>query len=456
MNIIDFTAKFHKLEIDNDFFETKDLKGLLYWDLARYEVYNQLYFELSGISLPAVEIKRKKTEVIKSIINFIKGYIFLKMKLLKPYEFVFFIASRNKDKQGRPIDIISMDPLAYIYKQSLIIESFAVKSEKGDKPYDTVCNYDLIVEQYICRISKIIKRENQVYNYTISDIFKKAFNVKLDLNSIIYEAISTYEISESYYSRLLRKIKPKGLFLVQDGIQKGLFAAANKLKIPIVELQHGLIGYVHPAYSYPEQIKPGKLKTLPDAFFSFSDFWTKNINYPVNKILPLGNSFYASKKNSEQKKYDLTFIFANIYTKDLLKVVNAVLEKEYKGKICIKLHPNQLHEADMIAAIYKQYDTIEIVGIENLMGEILSLSKSIVAIVSTSVYEALQNGLKVFLIKEKNYMTHLDIFDNPNVYLVDTVDDILGSVDKEFVMSHEYTIFQGFNEGMFLQYLNSL
>ena len=110
----------------------------------------------------------------------------------------------------------------------------------------------------------------------------------------------------------------------------------------------------------------------------------------------------------------------------------------------------------MIAALYKQYDTIEIVGIENSMGEILSLSKSIVAIVSTSVYEALQNGLKVFLIKEKNYMTHLDIFDNPNVYLVDTVGDILGSVDKEFIVSQECTMFQRFNEGMFLQYLNSL
>lgn len=456
MNIIDFTAKFHKLESDNDFFETKDSKGLLYWDLARYEVFNQLYFELSGINLPAVEIKRKKTEVIKSILNFIKGYIIMKMKLLKPYEYVFFVASRNKDKQGRPIDIISTDPLAYIYKQSLIIDSFAVKNEKGDKSYDIVYNFDLIVEQYICRISKKIKRENQVYNYTISDILQKAFNVKLDINSIINEAISTYEISESYYFRLLRKIQPKGLFLIQYGIQKGLFAAANKLKIPIVELQHGLIGYVHPAYSYPEQIKPGTLKTLPDAFFSFSDFWTKNINYPVNKILPLGNSFYASKMNSEHKKYDLTFIFANIYKEDLLKFVNSVLEKEYKGKICIKLHPNQLHEADLIAALYKQYDTIEIVGIENSMGEILSLSKSIVAIVSTSVYEALQNGLKVFLIKEKNYMTHLDIFDNPNVYLVDTVGDILDSVDKEFIVSQEYTMFQRFNEGMFLQYLNSL
>ena len=456
MNIIDFTDKFQKIEIDNNFFEEKDSKGLLYWDLAGHEIFNQLYFELNGISMPATDVKKSKSEIIRSVLKLIGGYIRFRLKLLKAYEYIFLISSRNKDSHGEPVDIIAADTLSYLYKDSLIIDSFSAKSKKKDTSYDAIYNYGFLAENYISGITKKLRKERRLYDYAVSDILKKAFCVRLDINSILSETISGYEMSELYYSKLLRKTKPKALFLVQNGIQKGLFAAANNLKIPVVELQHGNIGYVHPAYSYPVQITPGDLKALPDSFFSFSDFWTKNINYPVKNILPVGNSFYASKINSDHKKYDLTFIFANIYTEDLLKVVSALLEKGYKGQICIKLHPNQLHEAVMIAAIYKLYDTIHIVGNENSMGGVLSLSKSIIAIQSTSVYEALQNGLKVFLFKEKNYLNHFDVFDNPNVYLFDIVDDILCSVDNDFIMSQEYNMFEYFNESMFLNYLKSL
>jgi hypothetical protein len=49
-------------------------------------------------------------------------------------------------------------------------------------------------------------------------------------------------------------------------------------------------------------------------------------------------------------------------------------------------------------------------------------------------------------------MTRLDIFDNPNVYLVVTVRDMLDFVDKDFIMS-ENIRWKRFNEGVFIKCL---
>ena len=449
MDIIEFTDKFQKIEIDNKFFEEKDSNDLLYWDIARYEIFNQIYYELTGIKIPGNEIKKDKTKNLKYIINFIFGYIILRFRLFYKYKYIFFTLARNIDEKGKSIDIISQDYISHINKQCLIIDSFATKETKNYGINKSVYNYGLMAEQYFSRVIKKIKRNNRTNKYVISEVLKREFNVILNIDHIISEALSFYIISKSYYQKLFNNVKPKAVFLVQGGIQKGLFSAAKNLNIHVIELQHGRIGYVHPAYSYPTQIKHEDLSTLPDTFFSFSNFWTKKINYPVKNILPVGNNLYA---------FDITFIFANIYTNDLLKVINELLLKKYKGQICIKLHSNQLFEAEFIRTLYKDHDTIHVIGIENSMREVLSISKSIVAIQSTSVYEALHNGLKVFIVKEKDYMTHQDIFDNPNVCIVNSIDDILDAISNDFIVSHESksNIFNSFNENMFLKFLNDL
>lgn len=452
MNIIDFTNKFQKIEIENNFFKEKNENGILYWDIVRYEIFNLIYNELSETKiLPSKSIN--KISFIKRFLINLVGYFYYRYRI-KNYKYICFIASRNKDKEGVSIDQVSEDILKQIHKESLIIETF--KEANQVHKYTSVFDYGLLFEKYKNCFLQLFRNPVNQKNYGVSTILKERFKVKIDLNKEISKLLFNYAISFSYYLKLFRKVRPEVIFLVQNGIQKAIFSAANILKIPSVELQHGFIGYVHPAYSYPKSIKKGTLFTLPNYFFSFSDFWFENINYPVDKIIPFGNNYYALKRNVICKKYDITIIFANIYTADLLVVVDDLLKMEYSGEICIKLHPNQINELDFIKKHYIEHKNVHVVYNEKSMSEVLSVSNSVVAIQSTSVYEALYYGLKVFIIKVKNYQTHQNIFENPNVYLIDKGSQILDFINNEFIVSEQDIIFKEFNISEFLTFLERI
>ena len=339
MDILEFTDKFQKIESENSFFSEKDSEGILYWDLVRHDVFYLLYFKVCNTKLlDSVNEKKSKVDMLYTLIGNLWGYINFNLKTSRKYKYICFATSRNKDADGKNIDFVSNDILNIIHGDSLVIESF--NKDLSENRHRSVYNYGLLINSYKWRLKSKLSKKT-INKYKIAEILREEFNVDLDLTRDINAIITNYKISKSHYLRLFAKVKPKAIFLVQNGIQKGLFEAANKLNIRVIELQHGLIGYVHPIYSYPNIIQSGKLETFPDTFFSFSDFWTSNLNFPVKNIIPMGNNFYAKKTVNESKEYDLTFIFANIYSDDLLQFVDSLLKNCYKGKICIKLHPNQ-------------------------------------------------------------------------------------------------------------------
>lgn len=454
MDILEFTDKFQKIESENSFFSEKDSEEILYWDLVRHDVFYILYFKICDTKLlDSVNEKKSKLAMLSTLIGNLLGYINFNLKTARKYKYICFATSRNKDADGKNIDFVSNDILSIIHEDSLVIESF--NKDLSENRYKSFYNYGLLVNSYKWRLkSKLSKKA--ITKYKIAEILKQEFNVDLDLTSDIDAIITSYKISKSHYLRLFAKVKPKAIFLVQNGIQKGLFEVAHKLNIRVIELQHGLIGYVHPVYSYPSIIQSGELETFPDTFFSFSDFWTSNLSFPVKNIIPMGNNFYAKRTVNESKEYDLTFIFANIYSNDLLQFVDSLLQNGYKGKICIKLHPNQFDEFNAITSLYEVHHTIEVVSSQRSMGEILSVSKAIFAIQSTAVYEALHYKVKVYLYKIKDYLTHQDIIGNPNVYLVEDAADVHKFDANSFVDSEIYTMFEPFNEKLFNDFIQNL
>jgi len=453
MNIIEFTDKFQKIEIENKFFEEQNSKGIFYWDLVRHDVFYLLYYKVCDTKLlPVVHEEKSKLTMLSTLFGNVRGYINFNIKTTRNYKYICFVTSRNKDADKKDVDYISDDILRVIQADSFVIESF---NKDIINRYKSIFDFGLLMTTYKARLKeKFVKKTPETYK--ISEILKHEFNVSIDLTNDINALIINYKISTEYYSSLFKKTRPKAIFMVQNGIQKGLFEAANKLNIPVIELQHGLIGYVHPAYSYPDTLQPGNLKTLPNTFFSFSDFWISNLNYPVKKIIPLGNNFYSKTIVTQLKKYDLTFIFANIYSEDLIKFIDVLLQERYKGKICIKLHPNQFNEFHTITSLYAAHDTIEVIASQRSMAEILSVSKAIFAIQSTAVYEALHYKVKVYLYKIKDYLTHQDVIGNPNVYLVENVRDVIDFDANSFIDSEVYTMFEPFNEKVFNDFIHNL
>jgi hypothetical protein len=415
-----------------------------------------IYNEISG--LDQFKDRRKRfcfgNKLLK-IIYLIYGFFLFKYKLhFKKYEYIFFVTSRNFTREGKPTDAISKDILNAITDNKFVIESVNFNNKNN---FFHIFDYDLAIKvKFRSFIYKVLKN-NYNYSYSITSILKEEFNIKIDLDSEISSRIFKHKIQLKHYSNIFRLIRPKAIFIMQNGINKAIFESANILQIRVIELQHGYIGYVHPAYSYPKNIKPGDLNTLPSDFFAFSNFWTSNLNFPVKNIHAIGTSYYSIKPKPLPKEYDLTFIFTDLYVKIFLQIIDDLLNKNYLGNICIKLHPNQTHDFAPISDKYSKKSNIIVLTNEFSMTEVLNKSKAIVGIQSTSFYEAIHIGsIKLLILKDKDYQLHKDIFDFNNVHLIDNADDIIKNIESKPLLIFNKDMFDKFRLEVFDDFLVNL
>lgn len=444
-----FSKRFLEIEEENNLFDI-EYNGLKYWDIVRYHVFYAIYFKLNKLDLnqEVISLRKPKFNLSIWIIRFIKYFLsilFIKRKYL------FFTASRNVDEYGYSYDINSDDIISILKKQSLIIETYI----NVEKPlYGSVFNYGRTFEYKIKKtFLKVFKKESDP-KFAPSYFFKKEYNI--DINQIIHTQISNYLIDYSYYKRLLKIVKPKAIFLIQNGVQKGMFAAANFLNIPIIEIQHGLLGFYHPSYSYPNSIGKNMLETIPKYFLTYSPFWTESINFPVIKSIPIGNSRISNKIDKAEIKYEITVLYSDGYNKYLNVLIMELLSLGFSKPICIKLHPSLYNAHFKIVKQFESNKYIKVIKNEISVESLISMSKSFVAIQSTSVYQALFNDVLVFLYKKLDYKIHSDVFDNPMLTLVDNAKEIIDSLDSYKHIITETTYFDKFNEQLFNDFLESI
>ena len=432
-NISQLAHDFYTFEADNRLFELEDSKNFKYWDIVRYDIYN-LIFRTYVSSL------QKQTSKIRLISKYTSALMMFFTTLVKAMlfkkKYLFFIASRV-NKKGAIIDSVSQKYFETLYRDSFVIETIIDKKLPNRNFYP------------IPNFSKFFSSDK---TFLASKLLVKQFNVNIDFNSEIKERVKSFQNNYFFYKLLFLVAKPKVIFMVQNGIQKAMFNAANDLKIPIVELQHGYIGYVHPAYSYPKEVDSNLVKRyLPSYFFTFSDFWSKNIYFPT-KIKSIGGDFSNFMKND--KSNNIVFISANIYH-DFLKLIAIEVATYFQNlEIIYKLHPNQTADYQSIKSEFSRYINIKVILGEKNVSELLFENKNVVLIQSTAAYEALEQKNNVYIYKQADYHTHEDIFKYINLFEKSTeLIELLNTENPKQFQTDLPSFFDPFDKGKFLDYL---
>lgn len=432
--------KFIEFEQEHDVFKLKTDSSIYWWDIVRYSIYNELNNNFIRQFAENSSVHNRKNsmlilnKMIKDTFNLFKSLFFKK-------KFFFFLCSRSKDNSNYNFDSVARNFIKSVpSNNSFYLETyFNAKTE-----YSSYSNIFLKI------IAKLYVSKEIKLNFDINKILNKEFKTEIDFYSVVQKNLNAYNLEYKYYKALFRMLRPKYCFVVQNGIQKALFSVTNELDIKCIELQHGQINRFHIAYSYSNKIDYSHLNTFPSILFTCSDFWNK-INFPVKEKISMGIE-YQETKNTSIISGDIVFVFANIYTDNLLDFVKKLAPK-FENKIYVKLHPNQKNEIEYIKEELASFSNIEIIYIEKTMNEILSVVSSVVMIQSTTVYEALQKEKKVFIYKVQDYDTHIDIFDNPNVFLIDSVEEFLQNKDVPFDNTNKIIYFDEFNKAKLLAYL---
>ena len=389
--------KFFDFEVQNKLFDIVDQYGLRPWEAVRYEVMMSVLYK------PIIHFSEFKTPFLL----FRLLYLLEKLMRFSIYLFthnnkenLFVLCSRDK-KDGILYDKILDRLYALVDKNtSFTIETKETYHQQNYKYGKSVAPD---ISHYLAKIStswydygdiiKMVKQEFPESSITITK-----------MNKCYREFVTEYK----FYRHILRRCHIKRIFLVQNGIRKGLFAAANEMGIKMIELQHGQISVNHPAYSYPsEALIPSSKVYHPDYLLTFGPFWSKNRHYPGVEDLVIGNESYAedigkSNTNTNTNK-KLLVISNNIEGKLLAKRIDEVLAYDPTFFFFFKLHPDQYNEYEYYNNYFRSTDRVIVISNQQSINQLLSQCEGVFLNDSTVELEALRMGRKVFVLTEQYF-----------------------------------------------------
>jgi hypothetical protein len=410
MNIVEYTNKFFAIEGELDLFSDR-VDGIAWWDAVRYEVFHRVYYQAAGMAAHGAKFSIHQRLASYVARKWLK--ICLRVKsVLRSYDIIVFRCPRHQER-GKRIDISIDHVLAAVQGSRLVINTY---------PF------------YYHRPLRI-RRRSKVPRPAMLDLLIQAiereFTVPVGFESFVLDQINAFISSTDQYRRLFRRIRPRLIFMVQNGVEKGMFSAARGLKIPVIEVQHGLIQYVHPGYSYPRDLHYADITSFPDYFFAFSQYWIDSCHYPAPHRTSIGNdNFFVEHTPPSARKSDVLFVSVNVYDRVLRRWIKAVAARLPQHKLIYKLHPNQRREEAEIRTDLASLSNVEVVGNLLKVRDLLPNTAVVVAIQSTVVHEALQAGKLVCILPEFDYQTHSDLFSLPQVSVIRSEDELIRVIES--------------------------
>lgn len=405
--------KFFEFEIKNDCFDLQE-DGLYIWDILRTEVYVDFIWDNYQDQRP----KHRKWELTIRQLRRIASLI--RFFFLKRRPNLFYINSRDKMPDGRFYDRNAFDFLRRMAGESHIIENFE----------DRHCVYLYPISLF--NVANLYKRFHYFFrrrrDYSeLSKKLKAGLDVDYDSRRI-NKIVGYFKGERAFYRWLFRKNGIDRLYVCFD-MPKALYCAARDSGVKSIEFQHGIIDKGHIHYNYPTEMRDRKRVYLPDMLLTFSEFWCKDIYYPVREIFPVGNTSLAelamTGKPFDPKNRVIGFISSSVFGHRMADLAIEYMQLNPEDHILFKLHPNQFSRRKEYFKLFQDHPNIKVITNQQPTEQVVASCDAIVLIQSTVAYEALQAGIPVFIYKRMTYYRHDHIFDSPNVRLIDNAQQIL-------------------------------
>lgn len=330
--------------------------------------------------------KRKKAFIIVKAIKIFFTLFLTFLKLIKIYLYniqkkdlvIFVTLSANKtliDKDGKAHDVI-VDYFIekkivnnYIYIE--IPDNFGRSLLKSAVKSNFIASEFLIFYRILYKIihrREFIKTPSKEITNLFNNHFKK-FNISIEA-SLTKNLLTEFWVDYCVFLFIFRVFKPK-LVVFNDQFATGRMAAAKKMKIKTIELQHGLMDEYYPQYLLNPKFRE-IIDNLPiaDIIGVFGEFHKKQLLnkgfFNESQIFVLGKFDIANTAPKIQRfssKKTILFISQGTLlfeqtVKDLTQLLELIDLNQYF--IILKLHP--LEPAELVL----QYQQLCLGHVENV------------------------------------------------------------------------------------------
>ena len=396
---------FYKTEEEYTLFDLKEEDCAAPWDLFRYSVLLRMatpFEKNQKIKLTPRKLMLFIPILFKSVIRLNK----------ERYNTILFSANRYSNTDGLWYDKASEDIGKFFEtNQGSLLNLDNLKPTnkyKNRVTYNPLPIFKLTHINYPNLSKKTYNRIREAFTNNVP-----GFSIPYDFLNSQY---CSFQQERAFYVRLFKRLSPDRIIFVQNGIQKGMIAAARICGIPIYEMQHGIHGNKYILYYYPE-IENIADQLYPDLYFTFGPKWGKDFNAPT-RIISLGNNYFFNKPaNVTRDSNIIVFISSIVHADFLYPIAHKLASSHPEFKIILKLHPGEFFRYDEIVQEFRESHNVEVVRNEIDLYSLFDTATLVVAINSTAQYEALDKGAKVAILKASNYQWQKASFDHPNLHL---------------------------------------
>lgn len=409
MQISEMFDCFLQYEEDNDLFEKKEIAGIRYWSYLRYPIW-QVIMQMNGWGInitgnTGTIAKERTLERIER--NTIRN------PMLSMHKEILVFNSPRRVKCGSYYQCIYTDEWLKDLKRSYCVcespfrgQHFKPVRTKNLKYID--CKNCVMPKQKIDvrkEYSALISELENNLGVRFDNKHKKALLGNLD-NIINHRAgIMTY------YDRLLRRINPKIIFLVNgyDLEHMLMVETAKRRGIPTVELEHGAMEG-HLAYNF---LRKRELPGFPDYIFTFGKHDAGVPQLPIDSanVIPVGSAqlerevlFYQNAFKNKTKKKKIITVWSN-GSEELIDCALRLSERLDLSvyKVVVKLHPSEYQTWDKIYPKLKRGNVQIEDGSKHNVYYWLAVSDWVIGTSSTTLIEATAFDTNILILKASKY-----------------------------------------------------
>jgi hypothetical protein len=434
----EFTSEFLKLEDEMKLFQRK-IDGIRFWELARTEIFLTLFENTTDSSDPMPPRLKPLTKLIfylKSLFNLRKNPFFTRKKDV----LISGGQRRVLSEDGKWWDIHT-DPIIEPFGQSYMSLEYPVKLEHYAPPKTHVlAHFDVVITVGFLRrvlgLAKVRVTADDIKLLSqIQEEFRTRFNIDYDVKRVVFERLQERQSLYPLCIKLLKRIKPKLAIIVTHYARKSLVEACKALKIPVVELQHGVINAYHPGYSFPDSAFDQVI--YPDYLLVFGNYWRDFARYPISKerVIPVGYPYLEMKLKQYTKtsrKKQIVFISQGPLGVPISKIALELSQNpDFDYRIIYKLHPLECVDWKfrypwLVGANLDVIDTWD-TALYKFLGESIAQ----VGLGSTAIYEGLAFGLKTFILDAPGAEYFEPLFETNIVHKVSSAGEIINHLKSD-------------------------
>lgn len=382
-----------------------EIDGVKPWQFRRM----QLYYIISEKTkiLEQAHNKLSSTDKILSIFKLIINSIFHNPFLHKKVDILIFPNERSKLVNTKYIDIythyyekeLEKEGINFCNLERPFLGRHIREKNKNKKYLDFIVLIANIFKSFIkVKISNYDRKKIQKINQDI----EKEFNIQFDLESFFIKSVQRYKINYYLYTKLLKRISPKEIYIVISYAHGDLIKAAKDLSIKTKEIQHGTFSKYHLGYSFPN--RENKLDYFPEELFVWNQYWKSIIPLPISsqniKIYPF--QFLEHNKNKYKSikiENQIVILSQGVIGERMAKSILDNMDLFQNKQLKYKLHPGEYNRWESYPSLVKlsKLDNVEILKDTDLY-ELFTTSSIQIGVFSTAIYEGVEFGCKTILI----------------------------------------------------------